>query len=282
MRKTPLSAPLPESCLAVQLYTVRDFTRTEAGFADTLAKIAAIGYPAVQLSAVDAMNSGAVSAETARKMLDDHGLKCVATHRPWDELAERTDEAIAFHLTLGCPFVAIGALPGGYGGFGATGADNYRRFISDATPVIARLKEAGIRFGYHNHLFEFAPADLDGNRGTLWDIFAAEGGTDFCLELDLYWAWSAGADPAPLLTRNAGRVPVIHLKDIEIGADGKPGMGAVGEGNMPWDTILAACRAAQVEWYCVEQDVCPRDPFDCLASSFRYLTAQATNQGNNT
>jgi len=266
-----LSAPLPASVLAVQMYTVRDFTKTEAGFADTLAKIAAIGYPAVQLSAVEAMNNGTVSAATARKMLDDHGLKCVATHRSWDELRDRTDEAIAFHLTLGCDFVAIGAMPPGYGGFNATNADDYRRFVSDAVPVIARLKEAGIRFGYHNHLFEFAPGTPN---GTLWDIFATEGGADFYLELDVFWAWSAGADPAPLLTQNTGRVPVIHLKDIEVYGDGQTGMGAVGEGNMPWDNILAACRAAQVQWYCVEQDVCPRDPFDCLASSFRYLTGQ--------
>ncbi len=267
----PLTTPLPASALAVQMYTVRDSTKTEAGLADTLAKIAAIGYPAVQLSAVEAMNNGTVSAALCRQMLDDHGLRCVATHRSWDELKDRTDEAIAFHQTLGCDFVALGALPGEYGGMSAASADDYRRFVEGTVPVIARLKSAGIRFGYHNHLFEFARTPTG---QTLWDIFATEGGADFYLELDVFWAWSAGADPAPLLLQNAGRVPVIHLKDLEVYPGGKTGMGAVGEGNMPWETILAACRAAKVRWYCVEQDVCPRDPLDCLASSFRFLTGQ--------
>ena len=49
---------------------------------------------------------------------------------------------------------------------------------------------------------------------------------------------------------------------------------AVGEGNLAWDRILPACEAAGVEWYAVEQDVCRRDPFDCLRSSFEFLTAR--------
>jgi sugar phosphate isomerase/epimerase len=46
----------------------------------------------------------------------------------------------------------------------------------------------------------------------------------------------------------------------------------VGEGNLPWDTILPACERAGVEWYAVEQDICRRDPFDCLRSSFTFLS----------
>ena len=40
------------SKLAVQMYTVRDFTKTRADFEESLKKIKALGYPAVQLSAV--------------------------------------------------------------------------------------------------------------------------------------------------------------------------------------------------------------------------------------
>ena len=32
-------------------------------------------------------------------------------------------------------------------------------------------------------------------------------------------------------------------------------------------------KRAGVEWYAVEQDTCRRDPFDCLRSSFDYLSA---------
>ena len=41
-----------------------------------------------------------------------------------------------------------------------------------------------------------------------------------------------------------------------------------------WTGIISmpACEAAGVEWYAVEQDICRRDPFDCLQSSYTYLT----------
>lgn len=258
--------------LAVQMYTVRDFLKDEAGLAESLQKIARIGYPAVQLSAVGAMNGDtpAVSAALARRILDDNGLMCVATHRSWDQLTTNTDAEIDFHRTLGCTFTAIGGIPKEYG---SEGVEGYRRFVQDARAVIARLKEAGIRFGHHNHAHEFqryAPPSPD----TFWDILIEEGGADYLLEVDLYWVWHAGVDPAALMRRCAGRTPVIHLKDKEVVAGDGPVMAAIGEGNLPWNTLLPACLEAGVEWYCVEQDVCRRDPFDCLRSSFEFLSNQ--------
>ena len=262
------------SKLAVQMYTIRDFTKTATGLAESLEKIAKIGYPAVQLSAVGAMSApegaeGVVDAAAARKMLDDNGLACIATHRSWDSLMHHTDEEIEFHKTLGCDFTAIGGIPNEYG---AEGGDGYRRFVGDAAPTIAKLKAAGIRFGHHNHAHEFQRVTPT-EPYTLWDILIDEGGPDYFLEVDLYWAWHAGVDPAALMRRCAGRTPVIHLKDREVVKEG-PVIAAIGEGNLPWDSILAACRDAGTEWYAIEQDTCRRDPFDCLRSSFEYLTAK--------
>ena len=257
--------------LAAQLYTVRDFTKTAADFAQTLQKIRAIGYPAVQMSAVEAMSGEMpqVSAGTARKMLDDLGLKCIATHRSWEALSQQTEREIAFHQTLGCDFAAIGSLPGEYQKQGAAG---FTAFVRDAVPVIAQLKAAGIRFGYHNHAFEFARAGS--SPASLFDTFVDEGGPDFCLEIDLYWAAHAGLNPERLMERCRGRVPVIHVKDKEMAGD-MPVMAPVGEGNLDWPHLLPACAGAGVEWYAVEQDICRRDPFDCLRSSFDFLSGMA-------
>jgi sugar phosphate isomerase/epimerase len=49
-------------------------------------------------------------------------------------------------------------------------------------------------------------------------------------------------------------------------------MAPVGEGNLNWDGILPALDKAGTKWFIVEQDDCRRDPFDCLASSFDYLS----------
>ncbi len=251
------------------MYTVRDYTHTGGDLADAFRKISDIGYRAVQLSAVRAMDGDApeVDTQTARRMMDDCGLACIATHRSWNALASDTDREIEAHHVLGCAYTAIGGIPGDYG---KDGADGYRRFVRDAAPVIAKLKAAGIAWGHHNHAHEFERV-APGNPHTLFDILIDEGGPDYLLEADLYWAWHGGVDPVGLMARIAGRAPIIHLKDKEVIPKDGPVIGAIGEGNLPWNTILPACQAAGVEWYAVEQDVCRRDPFDCLRSSFEYL-----------
>lgn len=250
---------------AVQMYTVREFTKTAADFAESLKKCSDMGYTAVQLSAVGCMNGDApeVSAEQARKMLDDTGIRCIATHRSWDALMNDTEKETAFHQALACDFAAVGGVPKDYG----STLDGYRRFLDDARPVIAKLKEAGIRFGHHNHAREFLR--LDG----MWleDVLIDEGGPDLMMELDLYWVEHAGVNCVRVLERCHGRVPVIHIKDKEVIAEG-PVMAPIGEGNMDWPHILPACDEAGVEWIAIEQDTCRRDPFDCLKASFDYLS----------
>ncbi len=253
--------------IAAQFYTLREFTKTGPGFRDCLRKVSEMGYTGVQLSAVGCMNGDdpEVSAALAREWLDEYRLKCVATHRNWQDLARKTHEEIEFHHTLGCDYTAIGGLSSDYG----DGIEGFRRFLRDSAPVITRLKADGIRFGYHNHAHEF----IRENRGgpTHYDLFIAEGGPDFYLEIDTYWVNHAGVGVAELFERCHGRVPVIHVKDKEVVPGDGPVMAPVGEGNLPWDGILAACKAAGVEWYVVEQDTYRRDPFDCLESSFGYL-----------
>ena len=258
------------SKLAVQMYTLRDFTKTAKDFAETLDKVSRIGYPAVQLSAVGCMggDSPEINAAQGKIMLDDHGLKCVATHRDWDALAGNTQAEIEFHKTLDCDYAAIGGLPAEYRDGGEAG---YRNFVRDAQPVRERLKAAGITFGYHNHAHEFFRFALGPK--TAYDVFIEEGSELFTLELDTYWAVHAGADPISIIKRLPGRVPVVHFKDKEVVAEG-PIMAAIGEGNLNWDGIIPACEAAGTNWYCIEQDTCPRDPFDCLRSSFEFLSAK--------
>jgi sugar phosphate isomerase/epimerase len=67
-------------------------------------------------------------------------------------------------------------------------------------------------------------------------------------------------------------MPVIHLKDMTI-LNNQQTMAEVGEGNLNWPAILDACRAAGVQWYAVEQDICQRDPFESLAISYKNLSA---------
>ena len=256
--------------LAVQLYTLRDHLKTAADFQTSMERIAAMGYTAVQLSAVGAMNGDnpELDAAQARKILDDNGLKCIATHRSWEQLCDDTDKEIEFHQTLGCDFTAIGGIPPAYK---EEGADGYRRFCDDAAPVIAKLKASGVRFGYHNHAFELERVDyVDGQPRTLLDLIIDCGNPDMLLELDLYWLAHGGANPQRIVERCKNRMPVIHIKDKEMDGS-EPIMAPIGEGNMDWAHLIPACLDSGVEWIAIEQDNCYRDAFDCLKSSYDYL-----------
>ena len=259
--------------IAVQMYTLRDFTKTEADLKDTLAKIGKIGYRALQMSAIGAIegDSPFVSYATFKRMLDDHQIKCVSAHLGFDTLVNQTDAAIAILNSVDCNYVAIGGAPGEYS---RDGVEGYRRFLDHAAPMIATLGSQGIRFGYHHHAHEFAR--FSESLRTLMDVLIDESPVEMHIEVDTYWAIHAGYDPVKLLGRLSTRCANLHVKDKEIDAStGQPVFAPIGEGNLNWKTILPAAKSAAVEAMCVEQDTCRRDPFDCLRSSYEFLNSQS-------
>jgi sugar phosphate isomerase/epimerase len=142
-----------------------------------------------------------------------------------------------------------------------------RNFVRDIAPVARRLGAEGFRFVYHNHHFEFEKFD----GVSAMDVLLAETDPrDFGFLMDTYWVQYAGHDPLKWIRKFAGRMDVIHLKDVMV-HKGETVYGEVGSGNLDWDAIVAACRETGVTWYAVEQDDCPGDPFDSLAKSRRYL-----------
>jgi sugar phosphate isomerase/epimerase len=240
---------MTEARLAAQLYTVREFTKTPADFARTLEKVRRIGYRAVQLSA-----HGPIEAAELKRILDAAGLACCATHVGMARFTEQFDQLVADHKLWGCRYPA-------------DLADFARKF--DA--VGARLREQGLTFVYHNHNHEFA--SYDGRLG-MDIIMENSDGRNLTMELDTHWVQRGGADPAAWIAKCAARgpLPVVHLKDFAVNpADRSPLFAEVGEGNLNWPAILAACKRADVRWYCVEQDACPRDPFESLKISYDNL-----------
>lgn len=260
--------------LAAQLYTVRDFTKTAEDFAASIKKVSDIGYTAVQVSAI-----GPIPHEEVKQIVDDNGLTICNTHIGYDALWNDLDSVIEQHKLWNCQHVAIGSMPGEYR---EGGEDAYLRFAEEASAVGEKLHAAGLTFSYHNHSFEFVrfPYATDDNPNgsrTGLDIIYDESDPKYLQgEIDTYWVQHGGADAAAWVLRMKDRMPVVHLKDmVVVRTDGRPPveqqMAEVGEGNMNWSAILAACKEAGVEWYAVEQDICQRDPFESLKISYENL-----------
>ena len=104
----------------------------------------------------------------------------------------------------------------------------------------------GLELGFHNHDGEVRP--LEGGPSFLDDLLALP----LFLELDLGWVWWAGVDPAALLERTRGRVPLVHVKDFR--SRGERSYCPVGDGAVGYEQLAPAAVAAGVEWLLVEQD----------------------------
>lgn len=251
-----------ESVLGAQLYTVRAFTQTIDGIAETLEKVAEIGYTAVQISAF-----GPVDPEEVAKLVGDTGLVVAGTHVSWDRFLNELEDVIAEHKMWGCEHAAIGGL------FAPEyrGAGGVRRFLGELAPVADRLSQEGIDFSYHNHNHELTRY---GDRTWLEMLYEQAPSEMLKAEVDTYWIQAGGGDPAAWIRKCAGREPLLHLKDMTVTPEREQRMAEVGEGNLNWPAILQAAEEGGVEWYLVEQDHCyGRDPFESLAISYRNLRA---------
>lgn len=245
--------------LGAQLYTVREFTQNLDGIKRSLEKVAAIGYPAIQISGF-----GPVDPYDVACVVKDHNLTVAATHMAWDQFLNSLDEVIEIHQLWGCKHAAIGGLPGEY--YSLRGLE---KFLAELKSISSTLAEAGIDFSYHNHnheLFKF--------EGETW-LRRLYNNVDPGLlkaEIDVYWIQAGGGDPSEWIRFCSGREPLLHLKDMAVGPDREQRMAEVGEGNLNWRSILQAAIEAGVEWYLVEQDHCyGRDPFESLEISYKNL-----------
>ena len=249
-----------QNVLAAQLYTVRDFTKTLQDFTDTVAKISAIGYTAAQVSAI-----GPIAPEDVKKICDDNGITIVNTHIGWERLKDDISAVIDEHSLWDCRHVAVGSMPRH---FIEAGEEGLRQFIVEANQVGQTLHEAGLTFSYHNHSFEFMRY---GDKNGLEILFEETDPRYVQAELDTFWIQFGGGDVCDWILRLKDRMPVVHFKDMAMVGWREQVMKEVGEGNLNWPGILDACRQANVEWYAVEQDICPGDPFESLAISYRNL-----------
>ena len=250
--------------LAAQLYTVREFAKTAVDLAQSLQKVREIGYTAVQVSGI-----GKIPHVEVKQMADDNGLTICNTHVGFGALQEDITAVIEQHRLWECRHVAVGSMPPVYR---ETGEAGFHCFAADANKIGAQLHAAGLTLSYHNHSFEFTRF---GEQTGLDIIYNETDPRYFQAEIDTYWIQYGGGDPTAWIARMNGRMPVIHLKDMAIAAGsnlvGTQMMAEVGQGNLDWPAILAACAEAGVEWYAVELDTCLRDPFESLAMSYRYL-----------
>lgn len=250
--------------IGAQLYTLRDYCTNLEDFADTLKKVAEIGYTVVQVSGVCQYEPEWLANE-----LKKNGLKCALTHWGANDIKDNTVEVLNKHRVFDCNYVGIGCMPPW-----ATEENTYK-FIEDFKEPAKILKGNGGKLFYHNHHCEFKRCS-DGEM--IFDkLINAFEPSEMSFTLDTYWVQYGGGDVCSYIEKMKGRCECIHLKDLAIVND-EQRMAPVGSGSMDFKKIIKAAESSGVEYLLVEQDNCyGENPFECLKKSYDYLTSLGLN-----
>jgi sugar phosphate isomerase/epimerase len=238
--------------VGVQLYTVRDLMKTD--FEGTLQKVAAVGYREVEFAGYFDRTAQQVKAVLAKS-----GMVSPSAHFDYSYLGDKWPGVLEGAKVVGHEYIVCPSVD-----------ENLRKTLDGWKQVAATLnragetaKKAGIQFAYHNHWWEFGP--IEGK--VPYDLLLKE--TDAALvkmEMDLYWAVKAGADPKAYFDENPGRFPMVHVKGRA--KDGS--MTEVAADNaIDWKRLFSDEKAG-IRHYFVEHDQ-PKSPLESIRASYEYL-----------
>ena len=243
--------------LGVQLYTVRDLMQESVD--ETLARVAAVGYETVETAGLYGLTPA-----TFREHLRRHGLRSPAGHYGLEALRSDPQRIAETAQALGqqyvvCPYLVEAE---------RQGLDDYRALADTFNEMGAYFQEAGLQFAYHNHDFEF---DTFGGERPAYDVLIERTNPDLvALEMDVYWVYKAGHEPAEYFERYPGRFALAHLKDGT--APPEKEMVDVGKGTLDFAALLSQGAEAGLEYAFVEHDQ-PEDAVESIRASYEYLSA---------
>jgi len=241
---------------SVQIYSIRNFGSLD----ERLALIARLGFTQVESVATHDLPPAEFAA-----LLKRHGLALSSMHASLALVENERAMLIEACRATACPlvvtpFLAWGDRPRSAAGWRAMGAR--------LAGIGRAFNAAGIRFGYHNHDWDFLP--FDGKPGLAW-MFEAASPADLGWEVDVGWLVRSGQDAKAWLAREATRIVAVHAKDLasEGQAVDEDGWTVLGKGLVPWAELYPLLRE-RTDLFVFEHDN-PKHAGACLRDSLAYM-----------
>ena len=218
--------------VGIQLYSVRaDMGKDPLG---TLKQLASMGYKHVEHANYVNRKFYGYAPTEFKKILDDLGMKMPSGHtvlgsQHWDttkkEFTDSWKYTVEDAAIMGQQYVISPSLNPAL----RKDKDGLLSFMEVFNKSGELCKKSGMKFGYHNHDFEFSE-NLGGEM--LYDIMMKNTDAKLVIQqLDIGNLYNGGANAADIVKKYPGRFSSIHVKD-EIKAS---------EGNEKYEsTILGA------------------------------------------
>ncbi|TDF98680.1 sugar phosphate isomerase/epimerase family protein [Paenibacillus piri] len=240
---------------AAQLSTVRDLCRDD--FPQILKELKRMGWAGAQISGLLGYEAREIAS-----VMQEIGLKAAGIHVPLNRLQDELDIVIEEAELFDTKDIVLKVI--GKELRTEEGYRSVRRFLNE---VARKLAPQGFRISYHNHAFELE-SEVEGKLALEYMLEPAPDNLVLA-EIDIYWVKKGNRDPLLFLEPYINRMPIIHLKDMT--TDERQTFAEIGTGSIDFAPILDWCEASGVEWYAVEQDVCPGNPMDSLQISLNNL-----------
>lgn len=258
--------------IGLQLYTVRDAMQGDPSA--TLARVSKIGYNSVEGATYTGTQKfyGMEAAEFSR-LLKRNGLIMPSSHyrlgdekmngeMPKGTIMQDWGKAVDDAGAVGIRYMVCAYLSEAERG----GTDRYKHIAEQFNKAGEICKKSGIQLCYHNHDFEFKQE----NGKFMYEVLLENTDKNLVkMEMDLYWVNKAGQDPIALINQHPGRFPLWHVKDMD--KTPERSFTEVGNGSIDFKKIFKYADKAGLQYFFVEQDKTPGDPFNSITQSISYI-----------
>ncbi|MES1218412.1 MAG: sugar phosphate isomerase/epimerase [Bacteroidota bacterium] len=243
------------SNIGIQLYTFRNELAKDAR--GTLKQIAELGIKQIESARSDKGHYYGLTAKEIKQVCNDLGMTLRSGHAHIDDKWTQTmDEAVA----SGQEYLICSTMPTR----GQT-VDNYKKVADAFNKAGEDCKKLGLKFGYHNHDYEFE----NENGQVLYDVLLQNTDPKLVhMELDLGWVVAAGKDPLIYFKNYQGRFPLWHLKDMDLK---KKSSTEFGKGGLPVVEILKHSKQSGMKYLFVEQEEYAISPLESMKFNMEYL-----------
>lgn len=246
-----------EQKFGVQLYSFRDEMAKDA--LGTLKQIAAIGIKEIESARSGKGHYYGLSPEDMKKACEDLGMRLKSGHVALDDNFQQTmEQAVA----SGQPYLICSSMPSK----GQT-VDNYKKVAEAFNKAGEDCKKLGLKFGYHNHEYEF-----ESDKGeVLYDVLMDNTEPDLVhMELDLGWVIVGGKNPLDYFKKYPRRFPLWHLKDMNMT---KKESTEFGKGALDIKTMMQNQEASGVKHIFIEQEEYASTPLESMKHNMEFLKA---------
>ena len=239
----------------VQLYTFRNEMAADA--LGTLKKIAALGIKQIESAKSNKGHYYGLTPKEMKQACADLGMILRSGHVHIDDKWKQTMEDAA---ESGQEYLICSTMPTD----GQT-TDNYKKVAETFNKAGEECKKLNLKFGYHNHDYEFASHDGK----VLYDVLLDNTQADLVnMEMDLGWVIVAGKNPLDYFKKYPGRFPLWHLKDMDIV---KKHSVEFGKGQLDIVQMFKHTKETKMKCFFIEQEEYASTPFESMQYNMDYL-----------